>query len=36
MTGRELWERGLVGKMEEEEGEEEGEVEGVERLRVAE
>jgi len=35
MTGRELWERGMVGKMEEEE-EEEGEAEGVERLRVAE
>lgn len=36
LTGKMLWERGLVGKGEEEDGEVEGgEVEGMERLRVA-
>lgn len=39
MSGRELWERGLVGKVEEEEEEEEGEedaLKGVEGLKVGE
>ncbi len=37
MSGRELWERGLVGKVEEEEGEgEEDALRGVKELRVAE
>ncbi len=37
MSGRELWERGLVGKVEEEEGEgEEDALKGVKELRVAE
>lgn len=36
VTGRELWEKGLVGKVEEEGGEEERDaLSGVERLRVA-
>lgn len=35
MSGRELWERGLVGKVEEEEGEEDA-LRGVEGLRVGE
>ena len=35
MSGRELWERGLVGRVEEEEGEEDA-LGGMEGLRVAE
>jgi len=38
MTGRELWEKGLAGKVEEEEGDEEGRdaLSGIERLKVGE
>ena len=34
LTGRQLWERGLVGKVEEEEDDDDLPVEGVEKLKV--
>jgi hypothetical protein len=34
LTGKQLWERGLVGKVEEEEDDEDGVVDGIDKLKV--